>query len=114
MKRVPFQTLRDELYRVLTTVGFTGERAALCARLFAENQRDGVYSHGLNRFPGFVAGLENKQIDFRTKPEKTESFGALERWDGKMGIGLVNAHFCMQRATELADAHGIGCCLIWR
>jgi 3-dehydro-L-gulonate 2-dehydrogenase len=109
MKRVPFQTLRDELYRVLTTVGFTGERAALCARLFAENQRDGVYSHGLNRFPGFVAGLENKQIDFRTKPEKTESFGALERWDGKMGIGLVNAHFCMQRATELADAHGIGC-----
>ncbi len=109
MKRVPFQTLRDELYRVLTGVGFTDERAMLCAKLFAENQRDGVYSHGLNRFPGFVAGLESKQINFRAKPEKTESFGALERWDGKMGVGLVNAHFCMQRATELADIHGIGC-----
>ena len=109
MKRVPFQTLRDELYRVLAAVGFTGERAVLCARLFAENQRDGVYSHGLNRFPGFVAGLENKQPNFRAQPEKIENFGALERWDGKMGIGLVNAHFCMQRATELADIHGIGC-----
>ncbi len=109
MKRVPFQTLRDELYRVLASVGFTGERGMLCARLFAENQRDGVYSHGLNRFPGFVAGLASKQIDFRAKPEKTESFGALERWDGKMGVGLVNAHFCMQRAMELADVHGIGC-----
>ena len=109
MKRVPFQTLQDELYRVLASVGFTDEPARLCARLFAENQRDGVYSHGLNRFPGFVAGLESKQINFRAKPEKIESFGALERWDGKMGVGLVNAHFCMRRATELADVHGIGC-----
>ena len=109
MKRVPFQTLRDEFYRVLATVGFAGERAMLCARLFAENQRDGVYSHGLNRFPGFVAGLQSKQIDFRAQPEKIESFGALERWDGKMGVGLVNAHVCMQRATELAEIHGIGC-----
>lgn len=109
MKRVPFQTLQDELYRVLAAIGFDDEQGMLCARLFAENQRDGVYSHGLNRFPGFVEGLQNKQIDFRAKPEKTESFGALERWDGKMGVGLVNAHFCMQRATELAKVHGIGC-----
>ena len=109
MVRVPFQTLYDEFYRVLTVVGFDGEQAKLCAKLFAENQRDGVYSHGLNRFPGFVAGLQSKQINFRAKPEKIESFGALERWDGKMGVGLVNAHFCMQRAMELAEAHSIGC-----
>ena len=109
MIRVPFETLQDEFYRVLAAVGFTDERAVLCARLFAENQRDGVYSHGLNRFPGFVAGLEHKQINFRAQPEKTESFGALERWDGKMGVGLVNAHICMQRATELAEIQGIGC-----
>ena len=109
MIRVPFETLRDEFYRVLASVGFADERAVLCARLFAENQRDGVYSHGLNRFPGFVAGLESKQIKFRAQPEKIEDFGALERWDGKMGVGLVNAYICMQRATELAKVHGIGC-----
>ncbi len=109
MIRIPFQTLKDEFYRVLASVGFTDERAVLCARLFAENQRDGVYSHGLNRFPGFVAGLESKQIDFRAQPEKSEGFGALERWNGKMGVGLVNAYICMQRATELSEVHGIGC-----
>ncbi len=109
MKRVPFQTLSDQLYRVLASVGFADERALLCARLFAENQRDGVYSHGLNRFPGFVEGLRNKKIDFHAMPEKTESFGALERWNGKMGVGLVNAQCCMQRAMALAEAHGIGC-----
>ena len=109
MARVPFQILCDEFYRVLATVGYTDERAKLCARLFAENQRDGVYSHGLNRFPGFVTRLKSKQIDFRAKPEKIESFGAIERWDGKMGVGLVNAHICMQRAVEIAEVHSIGC-----
>ena len=109
MIRVSFETLCDEFYRVLSTVGFADERAKLCARLFAENQRDGVYSHGLNRFPGFVTGLKSKQIDFRAQPEKIESFGTLERWDGKMGVGLVNAHFCMERAMELAESHSIGC-----
>ena len=109
MIRVPFEKLYDEFYRVLVAVGFTGDRAKLCAKLFAENQRDGVYSHGLNRFPGFVAGLQTKKIDFKAIPEKVESFGALERWDGKMGVGLVNAHFCMQRAMEIAEQHTIGC-----
>ena len=109
MQRVPFETLYDEFYRVLKQVGFTDERAALCARLFAENQRDGVYSHGLNRFPGFVSGLKNKQIDFRASPEKVESMGALERWNGKMGVGLINAHTCMGQAIALAREYGLGC-----
>ena len=107
--RVPFQTLCDAFYRVLTYVGYTGENAKLCATLFAENQRDGVYSHGLNRFPGFVSGLHSKQIDHRATPVKIESFGALERWDGKMGVGLVNAHFCMDQTMKLAEKHSIGC-----
>ncbi len=109
MIRVPFQTLQDEFYRVLASVGFTGERAVLCAQLFAENQRDGVYSHGLNRFPGFVAGLESRRINFRAQPEKTESYGALERWNGMRGVGLVNAYICMERAMHLAELHTIGC-----
>ena len=109
MIRVPFQELCDAFYRVLTSVGYAGENAKLCAQLFAENQRDGVFSHGLNRFPGFVSGLHSKQIDYRATPIKTESFGALERWDGKMGVGLVNAHFCMERTMTLAEKHSIGC-----
>ncbi|RKU29627.1 3-dehydro-L-gulonate 2-dehydrogenase [Candidatus Poribacteria bacterium] len=109
MLRVPFQTLCDEFYRVLSAVGFTGDRAKLCAKLFAENQRDGVYSHGLNRFPGFVSGLERKQIDYNALPEKIATLGALEQWNGRMGVGLVNAHICMNRAMELAAENSIGC-----
>ena len=32
MRRVAFQTLYDEFYSVLTAVGFSDQRAALCAK----------------------------------------------------------------------------------
>ena len=40
---------------------------------------------------------------------KTESYSALERWNGGNGVGLVNAYICMERAMELAEMYSIGC-----
>ena len=40
--RIPFETLQQELQRVLVKYGFSPDRAALSARLFAETDRDGV------------------------------------------------------------------------
>ena len=34
--------------------------------------------------------------------------GAIERWDGRSGVGNLNAWASMQRAMELAKTHGIG------
>ena len=63
MLRVPYADLDHALYRSMLHLGLHGERAALCARLFAETTRDGVYSHGLNRFPRFVEMVANGSID---------------------------------------------------
>ena len=41
-------------------------------------------------------------------PEKLNGFGAIENWDGNLGLGIINASFAMQRAIELAREHGIG------
>lgn len=109
MPRLPFPELVSELHRVLVRNGLADPRAALVARLFAENQRDGVYSHGLNRFPGFVALLKSGRLDPTADPARVGGLGALEQWDGRMGVGLWNAHFAMGRAVELARLHGIGC-----
>jgi len=109
MPRLPFPDLVSELHRVLSRQGVPDPRAALVARLFAENQRDGVYSHGLNRFPGFVALLKSKRLDPHAEPVRVGGLGALEQWDGQMGIGLSNAHVAMGRAIELARQHGLGC-----
>jgi 3-dehydro-L-gulonate 2-dehydrogenase len=94
---------------VLSGTGMPPDRAALVAEKFAENQRDGIYSHGLNRFPGLLEAIKHGRIDVHASPEKIGGLGALEQWDGKRGIGLWNAHVAMNRALELAREHGIGC-----
>lgn len=109
MPRVPFSDLVSELLRVVSRHGVPEPRAALVARLFAENQRDGVFSHGLNRFPGFIALLKSGHLDPHAEPARVGGLGALEQWDGRMGIGLWNAHVAMARAIELAGQHGLGC-----
>jgi 3-dehydro-L-gulonate 2-dehydrogenase len=36
----------------------------------------------------------------------------LERYDGNLGPGMLNARFCMDRAIALANEHGMGCVAI--
>ena len=80
----------------------------LCARLFAETTRDGVYTHGLSRFPRFLTTIRNGKVDIHASPTRVAGFGGLERWDGHRGPGNLNAWACMERTMELARAHGIG------
>jgi 3-dehydro-L-gulonate 2-dehydrogenase len=107
--RIPYEELFDCLLQVLLKLGFTQQRATLCARLFADASRDGVYSHGLNRFPLFVRAIQNRIVVIDAEPELAASFGSLERWDGKSGPGNLNAHRCMEQAIALSRKHGIGC-----
>jgi 3-dehydro-L-gulonate 2-dehydrogenase len=107
--RIAFDHLQKEFERILANLHFTPDRAQLCARLFAENSLDGVYSHGLNRFPTFVQYIKDGYVHVEASPEKKESFGAWERWDGNLGPGNLNAYSCMNRAIELAKSHGMGC-----
>ena len=107
--RVTYQELYDVLLRALLKAGLEGERAALCARLFADTDRDGVYTHGLNRFPRFMSMIRGGVVDVRARPVCVAGRGALERWDGRRGPGNVNAHDSMARAIELAREHGVGC-----
>ena len=107
--RVAFDDLKDAFYKALVNVGLSDKKADVCAQLFTENQCDGVYSHGLNRFPGLVKKIQSGQIDIHSEPECVKSLGVVEQWDGKMGIGLLNAKAAMGRAVEMAKENGMGC-----
>lgn len=109
MSRIPFDELHQALTAALDRQGFTAERASLCARLFAETTRDGVYSHGVLRFPRFIATIRNGSVDVHAAPIRVSALGGLERWDGRRGPGNLNAHASMDRAITLARTHGIGC-----
>ena len=89
-------------------LGLEGDRATQCARLFAETTRDGVYTHGLNRFPRFAESIANGSVDVTAEPTRIAGLGAIERWDGNRGVGNLNARASMQRAIALAKEFGIG------
>ncbi|WP_263365311.1 3-dehydro-L-gulonate 2-dehydrogenase [Edaphobacter bradus] len=108
MLRVPFDDLYEALKRAMHRLGLRECRAQLCARLFAETTRDGVYTHGLNRFPRFEAMVRNGSIDVHAEPTRVSGLGALERWDGRCGPGNLNAHVAVHRAIALAKQNGIG------
>jgi 3-dehydro-L-gulonate 2-dehydrogenase len=110
--RIPFQQLQNEFKRILLSLSFTEEKAELCATTFAENSRDGVYTHGLNRFPTFVEFVKEGLVNPDAEPTKEGAFGSLEQWNGNLGVGILNARFCMDRAIELAKENGIGCVAI--
>jgi 3-dehydro-L-gulonate 2-dehydrogenase len=112
--RVPYADLCAALLHATQRLGLRGERAALCARLFAETTRDGVYTHGLDRFPRFAQMVANGSIDVNAGPtpmagEAASAAGlSIERWDGHLGPGNTNAYAAMERAIFLARRHGLG------
>ncbi len=109
---IPFEDLKSEFKRVLLSLAFKEVKAGRLATAFAENSRDGVYTHGLNRFPSFVEYTNAGFVIPDAEPTKEGAFGSLEQWNGNLGPGILNASFCMDRAIELAKANGIGCVAI--
>jgi 3-dehydro-L-gulonate 2-dehydrogenase len=108
-RRIPFEEMLKRFQAVLMKAGFQEERAFLCALLFAESSRDGVASHGLNRFPRFLEYIEKGLVKILAEPTLLQASGSLERWDGNLGPGNLNARASMARAVALAKEHGLGC-----
>jgi 3-dehydro-L-gulonate 2-dehydrogenase len=107
--RIPFEQMEKEFTRVLGGIGFESEAMSRCARLFAENTLDGVYTHGINRFPRFVQYVKDGYIRVNAKPELRHRAGAIEQWDGCLGPGPLNALFAVERAMDLSKECGMGC-----
>jgi len=107
--RVPFQEMKSVFKQILLNYNFTENKAEKCAEVFAINSLEGVYSHGIYRFPRFVDYLKKGYVDPGAEPELIHSAGALEQWNGNLGPGILNAEFCTRRAMKIAAENGIGC-----
>ena len=75
---IPYNTLKQELKRVLIKHGMNDDKADLCADIFAGNSRDGVYSHGLNRFPQFISSIGEGLIMVNAEPVLISGKGCIE------------------------------------
>lgn len=106
--RIPYDELKSEFKRILLKEKFPEAKAELCATIFAQNSRDGVYSHGLNRFPSFIKQVQDGLINLNAEPEKINQFGLIEQWDGHRAPGMYVASKAMLRAIENSKQHSIG------
>ncbi len=107
--RVAKAEMENVFHTVLLRYSFGEAKAALCARIFADNSLDGVYTHGVNRFSRFIKMVVEKHVLPDKDPSKINAFGGMEQWNGNLGPGPSNAMFCTERAMQLADENGIGC-----
>ena len=107
--RIPYEIVKETIKKALLQAGLTEEQAEACAQVHAQSSADGVESHGLNRVPRFVDYIRRGWVNPEGKPELKGAKGAVENYDGHLGIGVLNGLFCADRAVELAKAHGIGC-----
>ncbi|PYR44023.1 MAG: 3-dehydro-L-gulonate 2-dehydrogenase [Acidobacteria bacterium] len=106
---VSYAELAGTLERALAALGLEPDRAPRCAQLIADSTRDGVPSHGLNLFPRVASMIRRGAIDPRARAIRVAGRGALERWDGRRGVGALNAFDAMQAAIAGARASGIAC-----
>ena len=74
----------------------------------ARNSLEGGYTHGINRLARRVRNRDEGIVIPGGAPVRMAGFGAIENYDGGMGMGVTNAWFCMARAIELARMHGLG------
>ncbi|MGF1638626.1 MAG: 3-dehydro-L-gulonate 2-dehydrogenase [Cyclobacteriaceae bacterium] len=103
----------SEMITVFTSIllnkGFELEKAQLIANTFANSTFDGILSHGVNRFSLFIEYVDSGVVDPHAAPQLAFDQGVFERYDGNKGPGILNAHFCIDRAIDLSRSFGMSC-----
>jgi 3-dehydro-L-gulonate 2-dehydrogenase len=105
---ITLEKMKSEFVRILTNHGFPDVKADQCAEIFTLNSLEGVYSHGINRFPRFVEYIKKGYIRPDAEPSLINSTGSLEQLNGNLGPGPLNALFATDKAMEIASQNGIG------
>ncbi len=106
--RLKFEEVQNTLYQVLLTRNCPQDHAHKVSYEMARNSLEGTYTHGINRFARLIRNIDEGIVRVEAKPVIVNGFGGLENYDGQLGLGVVNAWFCMDRAITLALEPGLG------
>ena len=106
--RIPADEMKSRFLQILIKHGMEQYKADKCAEIFTVNSLEGIYSHGVNRFPRFVNYIIDGYINTAAVPTLINRTGSVEQWEGNFGPGPLNATFSTDRAMDLAGENGIG------
>ena len=79
--------MQNTFNRILLNLGFQPDKAQKCAEIFTNNSLDGIYTHGVNRFPRFVQYIKDGYVKPDAEPTLVSKFNGIEQWDGNLGPG---------------------------
>lgn len=97
------------LNSILLKAGFAEDKAEQLSIAFTQNSLDGIYTHGVNRFPRFIEYTKNGYVKKDLEPSLKSKNNGIEQWDGNLGPGILNAIIATNQSMKLADEFGIGC-----
>ena len=106
---IPAAEMQETFLNILLRQGYTNDRAEQLASVFTQNSIDGIYTHGLNRFPRFIEYTQKGYVQRDAVPELKFKNNGIEQWDGNLGPGILNALHATDQSMKLADDYGIGC-----
>lgn len=112
--RIQGEHLQKVFSEILIKNGLNAGKALQCAEVFTANSIDGVYTHGVNRFPVFVQYIKDGFINTVAEPTLQSDFAGVEQWDGNLGPGPLNAIHATNRVIHLSRQYGIGCVALAR
>ena len=94
---------------ILLKTGFAEDKAERLSIAFTQNSLDGIYTHGVNRFPRFIEYVKLGYVKKDAGPSLKSKNNGIEQWDGNLGPGILNALTATNQSMKLADDFGIGC-----
>ena len=106
---IPAGEVQETFTNILLRYGLSRDGAEKCAAVFTESSVDGIYTHGVNRFPRFIKYVKEGYVKVNALPSLENSFGGIQQWNGNLGPGILNALHVTDTVMSLASQHGIGC-----
>jgi 3-dehydro-L-gulonate 2-dehydrogenase len=100
--------MKSVFMKILVRLGFSEMDADRCAEIFTVNSLEGVYSHGVNRFPRFIKNIREGYVKPGEIPTLVHTAGSIEQWNGNLGPGPLNATFATERVMKLAEEKSMG------
>ena len=82
--RIQAEEMQKTFEEILIGRSVPSDIAQIAARNFTQTSLDGVYSHGVNRFPRLIEYLDKGVVNPQGRPECVARVGNLERGEGRM------------------------------
>jgi delta1-piperideine-2-carboxylate reductase len=105
--RLSFDDLSQLLRRVFQSHGASAEVAKILSENCAACERDGEYSHGLFRIPGYLSSLDCGWVDGAAEPLVEQVGASFLRVDAANGFAQPALAAALGKAMDIAAVNGV-------